>query len=156
MDPKNWRELTKTGVSEIDNEHRLILHMVEELRSAFRSATRDTLPGPLVASTFHNLMIFINEHFGAEEKLMQDSGYPEYDLHKGEHDRFLEYLGQTTDASLLADAPAMLEFLNTLSNWLHHHVLEVDRRLSYFLLERLVVDRVPKFNRDAPPPSAAP
>ena len=141
MDSEKWEELLKVGIGEIDNEHQLIHHMIQQLRSMLGSAGRNSLPGGLALSTLQQLMVFIRKHFANEEELMLESHYPGFDQHKHEHDLFLEHLEDVERRAPGQEVVMIVEFLNSLSNWFQHHVLEVDKKLGFFLLEKTIAAR---------------
>lgn len=77
-------------------------------------------------------------HFGTEEKLMVNYGYPEYNLHKGEHARLVaEFLEKK--AALSAGSPTSSDVIKTynwLTEWVINHIATTDKKLGPFLKEK--------------------
>jgi hemerythrin-like metal-binding protein len=144
MSAENWNEMLRIGITEIDNEHRVVFQVVEGLKSSLQDAGRTHPSGTVASPSIPHLLDFIRKHFSAEEALMIQAAYPDFDDHKREHDLFLEYLEGARDriSATNSSSPA-LEVLNSASNWLHHHVEDVDRKLGLFLLEQSIRSKLP-------------
>ncbi len=141
MESADWKQLLRIGVAEIDNEHLLIMQMIGRLRKALEESDRESLPEEITLSTLKRLVAYVREHFAAEEAIMKNAQYPDFDRHRREHELFLEHLVEVEKTEAKENAASITEFLNSLSNWLHHHVLEMDKRLGFFLLEKSVAIR---------------
>ena len=76
-------------------------------------------------------------HFSAEEKLMQEYDYPEYEQHKSEHEEFKRKVTQLM--KLHAEAANALPFpvVVFLRDWLATHVIHTDQRYGPFLREEM-------------------
>ncbi len=144
MESTDWKHLLRIGVAEIDNEHLLIMQMIGRLRKALEGSDRESLPEEITLSNLKRLVAYVREHFAAEEAIMKNARYPEFERHKREHEIFLEHLAEIEKTGGNENAASVSEFLSSLSNWLHHHVLEMDKRLGFFLLEKSVAIRKPE------------
>jgi hemerythrin-like metal-binding protein len=126
-----WTDLPQLGIAELDREHQEILRTMTTLRDAL---------GPNATSvryrkaTLDELARYIQDHFATEEALMLQSSYPDYSNHKSEHEFFLERICQLQKNESGGSANSTLDTLNMLGNYLHHHVLEMDRGLVPHLI----------------------
>ena len=80
---------------------------------------------------------YVIDHFGEEERGMDETGYPDAEAHKLEHAKFkvtLKALRSDLESRNVEILPGKLH--DELANWLRNHILEVDKRLGEFLLER--------------------
>ena len=72
---------------------------------------------------------YASRHFADEETLMQRSGYPGLDSHKGLHVEFIERLESLVDDSDIYRAPGQDmadEILDLTQGWLIDHILNED------------------------------
>lgn len=130
-----WGEQYKINISEMDNQHKKLVDMVNELDAAMRvgQATK------LVEKILDGVLSYANTHFVAEEKLINTRSYPDYSQHKQEHDSF------TTKAVTIykqfKEGRRMLsiDIMNFLSSWLTNHILINDKKYGLFLNSKGVV-----------------
>jgi len=75
----------------------------------------------------------VHAHFTDEEALMQEKGYPDFDLHKAEHDFLLAQVLNFREefaADKVGFSESMMDYLR---DWLRDHILISDRRMARFL-----------------------
>lgn len=131
--PFEWTPALSVGLEEIDAQHRELFGRARRLLDGLHAGE----PGQ-VGELLEFLHGYAVVHFGAEESLMRSAGYPGYQRHKAEHDRFI--------ADLLALAAEHDErgpgaFLavkasSWLSGWLEAHVSGTDAEMARFLRSR--------------------
>jgi hemerythrin-like metal-binding protein len=130
-EPIVWNESLMTGVGVIDEQHQILVNMINDAhdklgknngRSALEEIVRD-------------LMSYALYHFDTEEELMHGYQYPEgeRELHALEHRAF-----STKVANLQLDLKqgkliARNDLLAFLNGWLVNHILKVDMKLGNFL-----------------------
>jgi len=81
-----WESKYETGVEEIDNQHKKLVGMINELYSAIKSGEGKKVLDKIL----QELASYVDIHFGTEEKYMEEFNYPGYLSHKREHDNFTE------------------------------------------------------------------
>jgi hemerythrin len=80
----------------------------------------------LTATLLADLADYADYHFAAEERLMQDCGFPGWEEHSREHSFFRERVAAMTE-TFTANAAAMsFEAFNFLRDWITEHVLVRD------------------------------
>jgi len=120
-----WSEEFSCGIRAIDNDHRMLFEVLNNLDVAVRSND----PEHDVGGVIDLLKRYVVEHFAREERFMADSNYPDYAVHAREHRRIAEIvqaIGFAHEA-----APETLDFekiLDFLSEWLMGHILGTDRK----------------------------
>lgn len=85
-------------------------------------------------SHMRDLRRFAEQHFAAEEKLMADVFYPEWEAHRERHRAFLVWLSQLE--SVAEEDPRRLRSAGTaamLAGWWEAHASGPDRDLTDFL-----------------------
>ena len=126
----SWQTDYQVGVAEIDNQHRRLVQMVNSLREAMKSGTGKTL----VPKVLNELVEYTVSHFSTEERFMQETRYPEYSLHKRQHEELKRQVLQIK-AQVDGDSPVnTIEVMNFLKNWLVNHILGSDKKLGQYII----------------------
>lgn len=112
-----------TNVSQHDQEHQTIFRMLNELHDSSTAGDRS-----VVAARLDDLIGFVAEHFGAEERNMIKAQYADYDKHKQEHDKLVAVcldLQKKFHAGLTEITHETTQFVK---EWLVNHIPNIDRR----------------------------
>ncbi len=126
-----WTEDLAVGVSEIDLQHRELFTRVDLLLDACNQGKGKHEVGHLLGF----LEDYVLTHFGVEERLMIDRGYPAFREHKTEHDYFISQLNQLK-LKFRADGAAVnvvLLAVNMSVSWLQNHIRKTDKAVGEFL-----------------------
>lgn len=127
METINWKSEYSVGVTELDNQHKKLLSMINRL-----IADQKKLTDPkMVADLLMEMIDYAEEHFRAEEHLMLEYDYDRGAQQKVQHEAFIE----KTKTFLSADVgPNMLSvaLLDYLSSWLIKHILDEDMQYKEF------------------------
>jgi hemerythrin len=130
----SWDRSLETGDPDIDDQHRELFRRIDQLMAATRDRRARSEVGRLL--TF--LGDYVVSHFAAEERMMDQSAYPESGPHRAEHQRFVaEYARLFQDYR--ADGPGpvfVIKFGNRVTAWLCEHICRTDRRLVDYLNTR--------------------
>ena len=129
MERLAWRDEYLVSVEEIDDQHRRVFAAVGELQ---RAADRSR---EAFAQVLRGLAGYAVEHFSAEERLMEESGYPGFAAHQGEHQRFTRTL-LGFEAEFQAGRAEAGDLLLALTNWLPRHITGEDREMGAYLQTR--------------------
>ncbi len=119
------------GVSEIDDEHKRLFELINEVDSATK-AGGDSIFTAMALIT--ELKQYAINHFAHEEAYMEKINDPELDRQRKEHAVFVERinsyaLADVTDESAATTIYELLEFL---SRWLMGHILGSDILIGQF------------------------
>jgi hemerythrin len=131
FEPITCTENLKTGIAGIDEEHLILVNM---LNMAGEQLT-DSSSRMQLQDIVRDLMSYALYHFDNEEELMQENAYPAEDMEKHfmEHRNFsatVAQLQQDISQGKLVSRDELLGFLKT---WLLNHILGTDKRLGVFL-----------------------
>jgi hemerythrin len=124
MDLIPWDESYRVGVPVIDEDHRKLFALINELFAAIAAGAG----ADQVAAAFEDLVLYTRVHFGREEQFMAKAGYPGLAVHKAAHERLVARVLEFYRRHLAGGETAGIEeearrFLTT---WLVSHVLEED------------------------------
>ena len=124
MELVEWSESLSVGIAKVDEQHRKLIQMMEELDQAIRNNE-----GPeVVEDVLTNIFNYAQAHFAAEEELFRKYKYPEMALHELEHQRFIAKAFAFKER-LNAKKPGLsIELLNFLSSWVLNHIELTDKR----------------------------
>ncbi|MFA7431743.1 MAG: bacteriohemerythrin [Rhodospirillaceae bacterium] len=118
-----WQDSYSVGVELIDNDHKLLVSLINQLNDAAEGGQgRD-----VVGSVLNVLIEYTEGHFSREELLMEKGGYPDLDAHRKHHRKLTtkvrEMIAQYHDGRLSTLDRDILDFLK---GWLTGHILGVD------------------------------
>lgn len=130
MSTLEWDPSLETGHALVDEQHRSLFGLVAEV-----SDVSLTLDQVATASALQRLSDYVLVHFGAEEALMRQHGYPEEHAaeHAAEHRALTDRTRELVLAFRTDAAAAAVELASFLIEWLTHHIEESDRKLVRFL-----------------------
>lgn len=127
-----WDYRYSLGVPELDNQHIKLFDMINDLMAGIEGNFREEATRLAVA----DLLKYTREHFAAEERVMQDVGYPGYDEIKAEHVKFADKMNELA-AKVETDYDAASEELMAyLFGWAKIHLLGLDPQIGAFIKEQ--------------------
>ncbi len=135
--PLVWNDSLITGVAEIDEQHHILVHILNEAGEKLsHGASLDDYE-----AITHELLSYALYHFETEEALMQEYGYaqdeaPDANRHEAEHRSFTQQVlavREQLKAGILTPPDILMAFLN---DWLLRHIMLTDKRLAAFILAR--------------------
>ncbi|WP_373975010.1 bacteriohemerythrin [Chitinibacter sp. SCUT-21] len=126
-----WNESLSVGIQEIDEQHKVLVNLLNELHDAIRHHHgRDAS-----IEVLQRLADYTRIHFTVEESLMRILGYPEYEAHKAHHEDLISQMNDL-QARLNKGEAVSFELLHFLRNWLTNHIMEGDQRYVEHFLSR--------------------
>lgn len=118
-----WSAEYETGVKAIDSDHKALFEEIKRLAVALVEGHGEDAIDQAITC----LENYVHEHFSREEHFMFNAGYPRVEDHIRSHralTRKVALLRQLNrDQTAEIDPLKLTEFL---SNWLSHHILEID------------------------------
>ena len=124
-----WNEKYSVHIREIDEQHKKLVALINELFEAMKAGQDHEALGKVIAV----LLTYAKSHFATEERLMRDYGYPEYLVHKQVHDSLSKKV-LDLNAEYQAGKPVLtVQLMNFLKDWLINHILGTDKKYSAFL-----------------------
>ncbi|MEH6576893.1 MAG: bacteriohemerythrin [Amphritea sp.] len=132
MSKIQWTSDLSVGDNSIDDDHKGLFALVDELNSA-------DMGHDYINVILDRLKSYTNEHFSREEELMKKVNFPGMEAHLVEHKAFIEWL--ETIRSMYARFPespfVVGDAVNGyLQRWLRQHILEEDMKYRDFILKQ--------------------
>ncbi|MBI3200924.1 MAG: bacteriohemerythrin [Myxococcales bacterium] len=121
-----WSGDYETGVREIDDQHRALVRLINQLDEARSSGSSECS----AAEVFDRLSDYVRYHFTAEERALLERGLPEDALraHQAQHDQFVHRVQRLGSLQRTRTFVASEELMGFLVSWLTDHILRRDRR----------------------------
>jgi hemerythrin len=116
------------GVAKIDRQHKELIDRLNAVISmGAKSVSKEE-----TQKTLDFLGEYIVKHFGDEEILQQQSGYPKYEWHKGQHKFYIDEFQKLKRefAANGVSAKFTLDLNNSVINWIVRHIKTVDVELG--------------------------
>lgn len=127
-----WSDMLSVGVQDIDNQHRVLVGLLNQLGDVVQGQVSEWDQGAVLTA----LVDYTHTHFQFEEDLMRRVGYEETDSHVQQHHDLVRAVAAMVDAQARgeqADAEALVVFLR---DWLTGHIMGTDRVLGQALNAR--------------------
>jgi hemerythrin len=119
-----WTNTYSVGVPQFDVHHKQLFQFINDLHEAMKTGHAKER----MARTLQNLIGYTQMHFNAEEEAMISANYPQFAVHKAEHDKFrakVNAFQKDFEAGVAAISVELMEFLN---GWLVNHIMKTDKQ----------------------------
>lgn len=129
-----WDPKLSVGVRLIDEQHQELFRRVNSLLASMEQNHGKEA----VDKTLAFLAQYVKDHFGAEERLMQQYRYPDAVAHKGQHEAFIRtFLELKAEYDKSGPTNGLAVKLNrTVCGWLRQHIGATDKALGTFLVSK--------------------
>jgi hemerythrin len=127
-----WDDKYATGIQLIDNQHKELFSLTNELFHACLGEEK-TLKS-IFKETMGRMVEYVRFHFGAEQELLQRTKYPDYQEHKKQHDtmvlKILEAVKEYNDGKKFVPN----QFVRTLRDWILSHIAHYDKLYTAYIV----------------------
>jgi hemerythrin len=125
-----WDDSYSVGFELIDNQHRQLIEMTNEL---FQGCARGHTAADLAfMKTIRGAVEYAQTHFFTEEKYMKQAEYPGLDAHKKEHESFVATVREAV-RSFEEGKSQPVALARFLKNWLLTHIAQSDKKYAPYL-----------------------
>jgi hemerythrin-like metal-binding protein len=121
-----WKDFYSVGEPSLDAEHKHIIGILNELVEAVELGSDHEI----LKSVLDRLVQYTMTHFKHEEEVMQEHDYPDFQRHKGLHDRLRQRTIDLRDNITLVTGHDMLFFLK---QWWMGHIQGEDKKYSPYV-----------------------
>lgn len=130
-----------TGNELIDSQHKELIGRINKLLDSCEAES-----GMVTAvNTLDYLADYTDFHFGAEEKLQKEIGYPDYDRHKAQHEGFKQTIKELDEMLQEEEGPSAAFVKKVEENvikWFYTHIEGFDRSVAEYKNMRDSNDRL--------------
>ena len=131
-----WDDSCNIGIESIDDDHRGLVNLINDLYEAMQDGTGGALLLPIFSALRH----YTETHFAKEESFMVECNAPDQDKHFQEHQRMMAKLADLESRHRNGEAAISLETLTFLRDWLKNHICVVDQAMAEKLKENNLND----------------
>ena len=135
IDPITWLSEMSVGVEVIDNDHKKLLNLINEMDFIIHADVASKKGA--IESVISELIDYTIYHFDREEKLMEACGYPELERHKRVHEtlklQVQTYMDSYQQNPNSFEPKAMRIFLNL---WLVDHIMSMDKEYESWMQDK--------------------
>jgi hemerythrin-like metal-binding protein len=121
-----WEQNFSVGVEELDNHHKQLISMINELYFAMSNDRGQQV----VESIIKDMLDYAKMHFKVEEGLMKKCEYLGSLQHYREHEKFVAKAQDMAQRSEEGEFVLSFEVIQFLSDWLRNHILETDKKYA--------------------------
>lgn len=127
-----WDEQCNVGIAEIDQDHKGLVDLINDLYEAMQ----DGSGGALLLPIFSALKHYTETHFAKEERYMVECDAPDQTNHFQEHKLMVAKLADLESRHRSGEAAISLQTLTFLRDWLKNHICVVDQAMASKLREK--------------------
>jgi hemerythrin len=127
----DWNDSFSVKVAEIDQQHKTLVDLLNELYDAMKIGKGRDVVGKIV----ENLLDYATTHFSLEERYFVRFDYPDQQSHVAEHADFIRKAQDFKTDLERGNRTLSVEVLRFLSDWLKRHILGADMEYSQFFYE---------------------
>jgi len=125
----NWSDNLSVNIKGLDNQHKKLVNMINELHDAMKQGKSSTV----LTKILFEMVAYTKIHFKSEEELFEKYNYPEKIKHKKEHDMFVQKVNEFMNEYKSGKTNLSFELMNFLTKWLTNHIQVSDKAYSSFL-----------------------
>ncbi|MCL4538230.1 MAG: bacteriohemerythrin [Bacteroidetes bacterium] len=124
-----WNQDYSVNVSQMDEQHRHLISMINRLYESISNGIGDEAVKPVL----DELLDYTAYHFISEEKLLEKHGYYGLRQQKKEHETLTWRVLDLRSRYEAGDEVKPMEMLGFLTDWLKNHLLGSDKEYGAFL-----------------------
>jgi hemerythrin len=122
----DWNDDFSVGNLQIDAQHKELVKMTNDFYAGCQQ-------GGIIAKvhfmkTIQKALQYIKTHFATEEEIMERVRYPEYEVHKRQHEDFIAEVRGQIAVFETEDNPNPSGFVQYLMNWVLQHIADSDKK----------------------------
>jgi len=124
-----WDMSYSVRVAKCDEDHRKLFALINSLHDAMLAGK-----GALVVQkVVKELGDYAQFHFSAEERLLEQTHYPDLGPHRGQHRVFVKKVEQFQQDLKVTTAGQAISVVTFLKDWLTNHIKQTDQQYSAHL-----------------------
>lgn len=126
-----WDDSLSVQVTEIDNQHKKLIDIINNLSDAMRERKGNEVMTKILS----DLASYTQTHFKWEERHFQKFNYKDTPAHLKEHEKFVDQIKKYKADFESGKLAMSIEVMNFLSDWLRGHIKGTDQKYTSFFHE---------------------
>lgn len=124
-----WNDSLSVKIKQFDDQHKKLVDMVNQLFDAMKAGKGNQVLGDILKS----LISYTQTHFAAEEQVMKQHAYPDFEAHKKEHNALVMQV-LDLQKQFQSGKPVLTQSVMTfLRDWLAKHIQGDDKKYGVYL-----------------------
>jgi hemerythrin-like metal-binding protein len=128
----DWNDTYSVGVAELDEQHKGLLKILNDLSEANRGPSGTSV----FFKTLNDLTQYAQNHFATEERYMEKHGYPGLEEQQKDHESFVEKVFLFNEQREKGDTDLYQDIVVFLKDWYLSHILGMDKQYKKFFAEK--------------------
>lgn len=126
----NWNENLSVKIISIDEQHKKLIELINKFYEdvSHRSNNEN------ISLLIKGMKDYTQMHFDTEEKYMKQFSYPDYAIHKREHDLFIAKVSDVEEKFNKGIIILSFEITSFLKDWIKSHIQGSDKKYSDFFI----------------------
>ncbi len=119
-----WQKEFETGIKSIDDQHKILVSMIDELETAVVEKKSDEFLEVILSK----MIKYVAKHFSHEEKTFIFTKYSDADNHMREHEKLKQQVLDFHTKVQAKTANVDQTILDFLKTWLTEHIMKTDKK----------------------------
>jgi len=128
----DWNSNFSVNVEEIDQQHKKLIAIINELNEAMKQGKGKEVLGKIV----DHMTSYTVTHFKTEEDYFARFSYPDAGNHKKEHASFVTKASELRKDFGNGKITLSIDVMEFLSKWLKDHIMGTDKKYAKFFNEK--------------------
>lgn len=121
-----WDDTMSVGVSELDEQHKKLISLINEAYEAIQRHDEH-----LMTELLDKMRAYAKEHFATEEAYMKRYDFPAFEHHKVLHAKFNNDVDEFRKKRF--DKTNLSQIFVYLSRWLTAHIMDEDKQYTSYM-----------------------
>jgi hemerythrin len=127
-----WDETLSVKINSIDLQHKKLIDLINSFyENLDKNSNKEKILTLIRALKDYTLF-----HFSSEEKYMKLAGYPDFEKHRIEHQKFVATVQDFEDRYEHGKLLLSIEITGFIKEWITKHIKGVDRKYSDLLVQK--------------------
>jgi hemerythrin-like metal-binding protein len=130
-----WTDNLSVGVKDFDDDHKRLIRMINELHGVLQDVNaQGKIAAEEIEIALHRLENYFKTHCMNEERIMEQTGFPELRDHRHKHKKFLATIEEMQTRFRNSTNPAhATEIMQFMYDWLTDHIFVTDKQYTLHL-----------------------
>jgi hemerythrin-like metal-binding protein len=128
----NWEESYSVGVKELDDQHKKMFELINELYEAIKASKDKTFMSEILGE----LLDYGKYHLDTEEKYFNETEYPGKESHKIIHKAYRDKIDEFYENK--EDTLLSYKIIDFLEDWWLDHVTSIDKGYKEYVIGKMI------------------
>jgi len=132
----NWTDAYSIGYSEIDDQHKKLVEMINVLYDAFSQGAVDNV----IEDILDGMIKYTDYHFKTEEKYFEKHSYSDAPAHIKQHEEFVLRVTDFFQEYKKGSETLTYDIMQFLRDWLLNHIKDSDKKYCAEFRKKSIVE----------------